>query len=97
MRIGLVVPRFKRSAVERNLLKRRLRELSRLRLLPSDVAADVVLRIRPEAYRASFDALTADVERALGQLLRWRPTVAEPAAPAPAPAAREPEERERDT
>lgn len=73
-----MVPRFKHSAVDRNRLKRRLRELSRLRLLPSDIAADVVLRIRPDAYDASFEALSADVERALTQLQRWRPTVDEP-------------------
>jgi ribonuclease P protein component len=76
------VPRFKHSAVDRNRLKRRLRELSRLRLLPADVAADVVLRIRPDTYGASFEALTADVDRALTQLVRWRATVAEP-VPAP--------------
>lgn len=73
-----MVPRFKHSAVDRNRLKRRLRELSRTRLIPVDVAADVVLRIRPEAYGASFEALATDIERALGQLQRWRPTVAEP-------------------
>jgi ribonuclease P protein component len=72
-----VVPRFKHSAVDRNRLKRRLRELSRLRLLPSDVAADVVLRIRPDTYGASFEALTADVDRALTQLIRWRASVPE--------------------
>jgi hypothetical protein len=38
-----------------------------------------VLRIRPDAYDASFDALAADVERALAQLQRWRPTVPEAA------------------
>lgn len=74
-RIGLVVPRFKHSAVDRNRLKRRLRELSRTRLLPADVAADVVLRIRPDTYNAPFAALTADVDRALVQLQRWRATV----------------------
>lgn len=77
--MGLVVPKYKHTSVDRNRLKRRLRELSRLRLIPSDVAADVVLRIRPDAYGASFEALTADVERALVQLTRWRPTVTDPA------------------
>jgi ribonuclease P protein component len=77
MHVGLVVPRFKQSAVARNQLKRRLRELTRVRLLPSDVPADVVVRIKPEAYRATFDALTADVVRALEHLTRWRVTVTE--------------------
>jgi ribonuclease P protein component len=71
MRVGLIVPRFKQSAVKRNRLKRQLRELTRQRLLPADLSADVVLRIRPEAYSATFEALTADVDRALVQLTRW--------------------------
>jgi ribonuclease P protein component len=71
MRVGLIVPRFKHSAVKRNRLKRQLRELTRQHLLPADLSADVVLRIRPEAYTATFEALTADVNRALVQLTRW--------------------------
>jgi ribonuclease P protein component len=72
MRVGLIVPRYKQSAVARNRLKRRLRELTRLRLLPADFPADVVVRIRPDAYDATFEALTADVQGALTQLARWR-------------------------
>jgi ribonuclease P protein component len=71
-RVGLVVPRFRHSAVARNQLKRRLRELSRIRLLPLDVAADVVIRIRPDAYRATFSELGIDMDRAIVQLVRWR-------------------------
>ena len=71
MRVGLIVPRFKQSAVKRNRLKRQLRELARQRLLPADLAVDVVLRIRPEAYSATFEALTTDVDRTLVQLTRW--------------------------
>jgi ribonuclease P protein component len=76
MRVGLIVPRFKHSAVARNRLKRQLRELARLRLLPAALSADVVLRIRPDAYLATFDALAADVTRAVVQLTRWRTTTA---------------------
>jgi len=71
MRVGLVVPRFKQSAVARNRLKRRLRELTRVHLLPAAVAADVVIRIRPDAYAATFEMLADDVGSALTQLLRW--------------------------
>ena len=71
MRIGLIVPLHKNSAVARNRLKRRLRELARTCLLPSDLPADIVLRVRPEAYDASFEALTADIARALVQLALW--------------------------
>ena len=56
----------------RNRVKRRLRELSRTRILPTDVAADVVIRIRPEAYRAPFSSLATDVERVIVQLQQWR-------------------------
>ena len=75
MRIGLIVPRFKQSAVARNRLKRQLRELSRLRLLPTDLPADVVIRIRPEAYAATFDALTADIVRALADIASWSTSI----------------------
>ncbi len=81
MRIGLVVPRYKHTAVARNRLKRRLRELSRLHLLPTDLPADIVVRIRPEAYAATFEALAADIARALVQLTRWCSAPAADAAP----------------
>ena len=71
MRVGFVVPRFKHSAVDRNRLKRRLRELSRLRLLPSGLPADVVVRVKPDAYGASFEALAAEVDAILTHLRRW--------------------------
>ena len=74
MRVGLVVPRYKRSAVARNRLKRRLRELTRLHLLPAAIAADVDIRIRPDAYAATFEMLADDVGRVLSQLLRWSAT-----------------------
>jgi ribonuclease P protein component len=58
--------------VARNRVKRRLRELCRTRLLPADVAADLVIRIRPEAYRAPFVVLAAEIDRVLAQLVSWR-------------------------
>jgi len=70
-RVGLIVPRHRQTAVARNRVKRRLRELSRIRLLPLDLMADVVIRIRPEAYRASFPDLASDFDRAVLQLNRW--------------------------
>jgi ribonuclease P protein component len=70
-RVGLIVPRHRQTAVARNRIKRRLRELSRIRLLPLDLLADVVIRIRPEAYRATFPDLASDFDRAVIQLNRW--------------------------
>ena len=63
-RVGLIVPRYRQSAVDRNRLKRRLRELVRHLILPARFDVDIVLRARPEAYRADFDGLQKDVDRA---------------------------------
>lgn len=82
-RIGLIVPRHHQTAVARNRIKRRLRELSRTRLLPLDLEADVVFRIRPEAYRASFPDLASDFDRAVVQLNRWHDAAMKEVFPPP--------------
>ena len=74
MRVGLIIPRFKHSAVLRNLLKRRLRELARIELIPSTLFFDVVMRIRPSAYEATFAELAHDIRQVQEQLERWRVT-----------------------
>jgi ribonuclease P protein component len=65
-RIGIIVPRHKQSAVDRNRLKRRLRELTRAhwaaRLAPLP-PHDVLLRAAPTAYGADFARLAQDVAR----------------------------------
>ena len=72
-RVGLVVPRYRHTAVDRNRLKRRLRELIRLELLPMlaelPVPVDLVIRVVPPAYERDFDALRRQV-RALGHRVR---------------------------
>ena len=70
-RIGLIVPKFRQSAVLRNRLKRRLRELSRIRLLGTQIPADIVIRIRPGAYEASFADLATEIDQLTAQLSRW--------------------------
>ena len=64
-RLALVVPKHKQSAVARNRLKRRLREIARQELLPrldaGGVARDVLLRARREAYAASFAELRQEL------------------------------------
>ena len=63
-RIGIIVPRHHQTAVERNRLKRRLRELARLELLPAlrrESAYDVAIRARREAYEARRTGLASDV------------------------------------
>lgn len=60
-RVGVVVPKYKWSVVERNLVKRRLREALRREVLPrldlAELSLDVLVRARREAYEASYGAL----------------------------------------
>ena len=70
-RMGLIVPRFQASAVARNRLRRRLKELWRLELQAHQPAWDLVIRARREAYAASFEQLR-------GELLAWRGAVVGP-------------------
>jgi ribonuclease P protein component len=64
-RMGLVVPRFRSSAVARNRLRRRLREIWRRELQGRQPGWDLLIRVRREAYEASYEALQA-------QLIAWR-------------------------
>lgn len=68
--MGLVVPKHGRSAVQRNMLKRRLRELSRIVLLPDAPAVDIVMHARPSAYALDFATLSALVARLQPQIHR---------------------------
>jgi ribonuclease P protein component len=72
VRLAVVVPKHGRKIVERNRLKRRLRESARLELLPRcldrGVALDVLVRARPSAYEAGFQQLRDEI-RELAELL----------------------------
>lgn len=61
VRVGIIVPKLKQSAVARNRLKRRLRELARLNLLDVAKSSDVILLATKEAFRRSFDELRDEV------------------------------------
>ena len=56
-RLGVLVPKHRHTVVERNRLKRRLREIGRTRVLPAlrraERRVDVMVRARREAYDAS--------------------------------------------
>jgi ribonuclease P protein component len=71
-RIGLVVPRHRQKVVKRNLLKRRLREIARTGVLPAlnqaGCALDVMVRARPEAYRAGFAELREELRQVTEEL-----------------------------
>jgi ribonuclease P protein component len=70
VRIAVVVAKFGYSAVERNKLKRRLRELVRISMLPVLAPMDLLVRARREAYSATFEALRDDVASAALRLSR---------------------------
>jgi ribonuclease P protein component len=60
-RVGVVVPKHRQKIVDRNRVKRRLRELVRVELLPALQGVDLLIRAKPEAYASSFEQLAGDV------------------------------------
>ena len=60
-RYGIIVPRHGHRIVDRNLLRRRLREIGRVEILPrlreAGVHRDILVRARVRAYRATFEEL----------------------------------------
>jgi ribonuclease P protein component len=60
-RVGIIVPKHRHKIVERNRVKRRLRELVRSKLLPELQGIDVLVRAKPEAYDSSFSQLAGDI------------------------------------
>lgn len=70
-RVGIVVPKYKKTIVDRNLVKRRLRELARTHLLPALGSIDLLLQAKPAAYDSSFAELASEVE----SVAKWAPGV----------------------
>jgi len=68
-RVGLVVPKHGHRIVDRNLLKRRLREVLRRDTLPRlrerELSLDVLIRTRRSAYELDFAALVQEVVQAV--------------------------------
>lgn len=66
-RFGTITPKHRNSVVERNLVRRRLKEIGRTEVLPRLRTAggrhDVLVRARPSAYAASFSTLKAELVR----------------------------------
>jgi ribonuclease P protein component len=60
-RLAVIVPRYGATAVARNRLRRRLRERARRQVLTQLAALDLVVKARPEAYRAPPGELTEDL------------------------------------
>ena len=68
-RAAVVVGKHRHSVVERNRLRRRVRELVRTKILPGLSGVDLVIRSFPSAYDASFDTLSMEIEN-LAELLK---------------------------
>jgi len=75
-RVGVVVPKHQRRVVDRNRVKRRLRELSRRELLPrfreEGVNLDLLVRARREAYQASYRQLRLELLEVTEELCSGR-------------------------
>jgi ribonuclease P protein component len=67
-RVAVVVGKHGHGSVDRNRLKRRLRELVRTTVLPGLGAVDTVWRSTPTAYGASFAELETQVASLARQL-----------------------------
>ena len=65
-----MVPKRGRTTTDRNRLKRRLRELVRLRILPVLRPLDLVVYARVEAYDASFEELQHDLLKGVRGVVR---------------------------
>lgn len=73
-RAGIIVPKYRHNSVQRNRLKRQLREVVRLEVLPrlagQNLSVDVLIRARREAYDASFRVLREELIQWVER--RWR-------------------------
>jgi len=64
-RVGFVVPKYGRSAVSRNRIKRQLREIVRTLILAILPPVDVVIKTYPDAYTAAFSTLADELRQML--------------------------------
>jgi len=71
-RLGVVVAKHGNGSVERNRLKRRVREIARRSVLPTlaerGLAVDLLVRTRREAYGARFAVLEGELREAVEAL-----------------------------
>ena len=64
----MVVAKRGHTVVQRNRLKRRLRELARTRIIPRGAKLDLVIRSLSTAYDATFQQLKEEIDSIATQL-----------------------------
>ncbi len=67
-RVAVVVSKHGHTIVERNRLRRRLRELARTRIIPGMGSVDIIIRTLSNAYVMSFQQLAAEIDMIAQQL-----------------------------
>ena len=67
------MPKYGQSAVDRNRLKRRLREVLRTEVLPSVSGLDFIVRATPRAYDLTFASIRDEVGVAVRRLSALKP------------------------
>jgi ribonuclease P protein component len=68
-RVGIVVPKYGQNIVDRNRIKRRLRELTRIQVLPVIGGVDLLLRAKRKAYNSSFSELRVELDAVISWAL----------------------------
>ena len=69
-RAAVIVGKHGHTIVERNQLRRRLRELVRLKILTAMKANDIIVRAFPSAYDSTFNQLSNEIDEVVGMLQR---------------------------
>ncbi len=72
-RIAVIVAKYGHTIVERNRLRRRLRELIRTLLIPYLSGMDLIIRALPSAYDVGFKELSMEVDRIRTRLIVGSP------------------------
>ena len=67
-RVAVIVGKYGHTIVERNRLRRRIRELARTRLIPYCKGLDLIIRALPSAYAADFRQLGEEMDQIKVQL-----------------------------
>ena len=71
-RIGIVVPKHGKNSVQRNRVKRRLKEIARTSLLPrlktNHKRLDVLITAKKQAYGRGFSGLSGEAEKTLEKI-----------------------------